>query len=134
MDETTWNTCTDPQRMLEYLRGRISERKLRLFAVACHRCVWEQLPEDELRIATEVAERQADGQASIEELYQAYSAAWIEPDYVADAFADALTTPECIARHVLFDREILNIPVLSGRGKQAKGADIYDNASHPSRS
>ena len=31
MDEATWLACADPQRMLEFLRGRAGERKLRLF-------------------------------------------------------------------------------------------------------
>jgi hypothetical protein len=32
VDEATWLAGTDPQLMLDFLRGRASERKLRLFA------------------------------------------------------------------------------------------------------
>ena len=35
MTEAEWQGCDDPGRMLEFLRGKASDRRLRLFASAC---------------------------------------------------------------------------------------------------
>jgi hypothetical protein len=50
--------------MLEFLRGRASDRKLRLFAVACCRRVWNLLEEDAFRSAVEISECFAEGRTS----------------------------------------------------------------------
>jgi hypothetical protein len=61
--------------MLEYLQGKISERKARLFAVACCRrmLAWAEAGA-EARRAVDVAERYADGQAGPAELRAAEAA------------------------------------------------------------
>ena len=51
MTEAEWLACKDPQRMLDFLRGKISNRKLRLFACSCCRRLWPLLPEERHRRA-----------------------------------------------------------------------------------
>jgi len=61
MTESEWLECIDKDDMLNFLRGKVSERKLRLFAAACVRQVWHLLADDRFRKAVESAEAFADG-------------------------------------------------------------------------
>ncbi len=76
MTEQEWLMCAEPKPMLEFLQGKASDRKLRLFAIACCRYDWGRLIVT-CRNTVEVAERFADGKASAEELAQAKQAAWV---------------------------------------------------------
>lgn len=67
MDETRWRVCGDAQQLLAFLSGRASGRKLRLFAVACSRRIWDRIDAPG-RTAVETAERFADGLVSPQEL------------------------------------------------------------------
>lgn len=68
MTEQEWWACADPGPMLAFLGGKASERKLRLFAVACCRRVWHLLINEKSRCFVEVAERYADGRATLDEM------------------------------------------------------------------
>src|SRR5262245_60081072 len=64
MTEQEWAECTDPYPMLKFLKGKASDRKLRLFAVACCRQIWHLIKDRDSRLAVEIAEQYADGEAS----------------------------------------------------------------------
>jgi hypothetical protein len=75
MTEADWLACTDPDWMLVFLRGRASERKLRLFACACVRRVWHLIADARSRAAVEFSERFAEGLVGWEEQLLAFVAA-----------------------------------------------------------
>jgi hypothetical protein len=68
MDEAEWLACTDPQKMLECLRGKASQRELQLFACACVRHVWHRLPDPRSQRAVEMTEHFIEGWATAGEL------------------------------------------------------------------
>lgn len=61
MTEAEWLECTDPVLMLAFLRGKASNRKLRLFACACCRDIWNLIQSGAGRRAVEASEEYADG-------------------------------------------------------------------------
>src|SRR6476620_532874 len=70
MMEADWNTCTDPQIMLTWLReqGVLSDRKARLFAVTVCRRIWPLLVHEVSRRAVVFAESLAKGRQPVGEL------------------------------------------------------------------
>lgn len=69
MTESEWMMCADPYPMLMFLRGQASERKLRLFAVACcQRLLRKVQLHPWYSYGLAVTADFADGQATLEEL------------------------------------------------------------------
>jgi len=64
MTEAEWLACQEPKQLLDYLVGRTSNRKFRLFGCACCRGIWRLLADERSRRAVLVAERCADSLAA----------------------------------------------------------------------
>jgi hypothetical protein len=112
MTEQEWVGCADPEKMLEFLRGTASDRKLRLFACACARAVWDLLEDERARHAVEVGERYADGLSTTAELGAASNRAWeavdacpSEANYSAQSTVEVSTHDAAVdsARHAFQD-------------------------------
>ena len=119
MTEEDWLTATNPRPMLKYLRGRASDRKLRLFMVACCRWIWPLLADDPRREAVETAERYADGLAGADEL---------------DAIREAVT--EGVAVETLLGDAGAGLPVVAGLPVMAvvwacQRAEVYNRRREP---
>ncbi len=80
MTEAEWEACADPTAMLEYLCGRISDRKHQLFACACCRRLLGLFLNAVIRQVVEFGERDADQLAGPEDLFQAEKAvaSWLD--------------------------------------------------------
>jgi hypothetical protein len=68
MDEAQWLSSADLTAMLAHVQGKVSDRRLRLFACACARQAWDRQAHPRNRRALEAAERFADGSGTAEEI------------------------------------------------------------------
>lgn len=85
MTEVEWLASEDPAAMLRWMitethevsrAPKYSDRKLRLFACACCRRVWDRITDERARAAVEVAERHAEGEATDADRSEARRRAW----------------------------------------------------------
>jgi hypothetical protein len=97
MTDAEWLACADPYPMLGSLRGRASDRKLRLFALAC--CLRGGLLPEPERLA-DLVEGYADGLIGSQELWQAFQ-------LVPDGEARPLAVPRAL--------EVDDVRLLSAR-------------------
>ena len=71
--QEAWEKCPRPEWMLWWLKklGYDDARELRLFACWCVRQVWDAVTDPQCRVAVEVAERYARGEATAGECEKA---------------------------------------------------------------
>lgn len=75
MKEADWLASSNARHLLQGVRSRLGDRKLRLLACACCRRVWHLLVSECSRRAVAVAERYADGLVSPQRLNDIYQGA-----------------------------------------------------------
>ena len=110
MTPDEWKAGEDPSVLLDLVADRATNRKLRLFLIACCRRIWPMLADERSRNAVEVAQRFADGVATAAELAAAHETAFGAP---ANATASGLEMPgvregasravNCVADNLLPD-------------------------------
>jgi hypothetical protein len=131
MDEAEWLQAVNPKKMIAALSGKGSERLWRLFTVACVRGVEHLLRDKRSRKALEVAERFADGLATMRELkvarFKAQAAAQqaFLDEYLDEARArfrwDAEYEAVSVARHAA---DAVLACVAENVGKQLDGPPV----------
>jgi hypothetical protein len=81
MTEAEWLNAADAGPMLEFLEDRASDRKLRLFAAACCRRIWDRITDGRSRAAVETCEsgiEQAPAERALAGVWKAAEAASCE--------------------------------------------------------
>jgi hypothetical protein len=102
MTEIDWLAFANPARMLELLRGKASERKLRLFACACCRGIWRLVTDPGLRDALASVELHAEGLLSADAIRAVADTAEALAE-VLDESGTATFAKRAVARAVAVD-------------------------------
>jgi hypothetical protein len=91
MTEAEWLACEDPEKMLEFLKGKASDRKVRLFGCACCRRIWHLMKHTESQEAVILSERFADGVACEDDMLAAHESAFVNAEAMLNAWSKAAT-------------------------------------------
>ena len=120
MTEAEWEQCLSRRLLLQFIEDQASERKLRLWAIACCRQRWDLFSDKSHRKLIEAAEQYADGTGTSDDLKRlvrpfeyswtknwpskegVYVASAVVPLACSDAFTSvkALTVAESISNAV----------------------------------
>lgn len=133
MTEQEWLTSTDPCAMLRAVTPAPSERKLRLFACAVTRRMWDRLHTDS-RGAVWAAEYFADGKATHDQLMAALDGArscWKNPDSAAGFAVYCCNNHVWYAVNRITSRELTDVPSQGDMADIIR--DIFGNPYRPDR-
>ena len=101
MTEEEWLTGSNPASLLDFLRGKASNRKARLYTVwCCRQC--ERFPDTRLQAAINLAERLED--ASKKQLTAAVAGVWEVLTELDPVDSEPYLLPEYVAIELLEDR------------------------------
>jgi len=119
MTESEWLVCLEPDKMWcwhpDAANTKRIARKVRLFAVACCRSIWNVLDDARLRTAVEVAEGFVDGVTPQEELSATSVSMHTEEGFVLPPSVPHAAY-EAVAWTVLDDRELFLSEAVSAAG------------------
>ena len=136
MTEAEWLACDDPRQMIDFLRNEVSDRKLRMFAVAwaCCYVMLSGTNEPSAWRAIEACEQFTDGTISEEELITARGPVFDDSKRLHEAgevnstfLRNAALAAVCIASGLTVRKVVLQIAVLLGR--QVGGVQKEDQVS-----
>jgi hypothetical protein len=71
MTEAEWLKCSELGPLLGFLHGKVSDRKIRLFAVGCCRQIWRWIKDRDCQQAALLSEQYADGGVDQKQLRKA---------------------------------------------------------------
>jgi hypothetical protein len=128
MTDAEWLALTDTLPAVNAAAPHVSDRKLRLFVIACCRRVWHMLPDDGYRKAVEVAERFCDGLATSRQLARARNIAtalhqaWLEATPSLRSRRDLAPFEAYQCASVAFDKESPKSPWRTLVGRYSGGS------------
>lgn len=121
--EAGWLRSTTIRSMLEFLGDKATQRKVRMFAVACCRRLWHRLTDERSRRLVEMFEQFADGSVSEGELQEA-----VPPAVAAERAAEAAHRPTvwpAVAEHRDVEAYVLSSAAWNAAGAVANLVSDY---------